>query len=403
MNYTRQDVEQFVVEENVRFIHLTFCDVYGNLKNKTIMPGELARAFDFGISADAWTIAGFDVSDTRSDLLLRPDPSTLALLPMKEGQDRAIRMFADISWPDGRPFEADTRYILKKTVEEAERKGVFFTFGTEQEFYLLEKDENGEPSAKPFDRGSYMDIFPNDRCEDIRAEICISLEKMGIFPENAHHEEGPGQNEIDIRFGYPVNTADNAMLYRAVVRSISDSHGLVADFSPKPLDNEPGNGMHINYAVTDAQGTDLIEAATAGILNKIPEITVFLNPVEESYRRIGSNKAPCYIAWACDNRSQLIRIPESPVEYRRGELRSPDPCSNPYLALALVIRAALYGIGNDLELQPETELNMFREDKETLKEYHKLPGTLNEARYNAASSEFIKECLPVSVIAAYVK
>ena len=403
MNYTRQEAEQFVIEENVRFIHLTFCDVYGNLKNKTIMPGELARAFDFGISADAWTIAGFDVSDTRSDLLLRPDPSTLAVLPVKEGQDRAIRMFADISWPDGRPFEADTRYILKKAVEEAESRGVFFTFGTEQEFYLLEKEQSGESSAKPFDRGSYMDIFPNDRCGDIREEICISLEKMGIFPENAHHEEGPGQNEIDFRFGFPINAADNAMLFRTVVKSISDSHGLVADFSPKPLDNEPGNGMHINYAVTDAQGTDLIETATAGILNKIPEITVFLNPVEESYRRIGGNKAPSYITWACDNRSQLIRIPESTAEYRRGELRSPDPVSNPYLALALVIRAALYGIGNNLELQPETELNMFREDKETLKEYQKLPGTLNEARYNAASSEFIKECLPVSVIAAYVK
>ena len=198
MNYTRQEVEQFVVEEDVKFIHLTFCDVYGNLKNRTIMPGELAKAFDFGISADAWTIAGFDVSDTRSDLLLRPDPSTLAVLPRREDQDRAIRMFADIIWPDGRPFEADTRYILKKAVEEAESRGVFFSFSTEQEFYLLEKDQNGEPSAKPADRGSYMDIFPDDRCEDIRAEICGCLEKMGIFPESAHHEEGPGQNEIDI-------------------------------------------------------------------------------------------------------------------------------------------------------------------------------------------------------------
>lgn len=403
MNYTRQEVEQFVVEEDVKFIHLTFCDVYGNLKNRTIMPGELAKAFDFGISADAWTIAGFDVSDTRSDLLLRPDPSTLAVLPRREDQDRAIRMFADIIWPDGRPFEADTRYILKKAVEEAESRGVFFSFSTEQEFYLLEKDQNGEPSAKPADRGSYMDIFPDDRCEDIRAEICGCLEKMGIFPESAHHEEGPGQNEIDIRFGFPLSAADNAMSYRAVVRSISDSHGLAAVFSPKPLDNEPGNGMHINYAVTDSQGIDLIEPATAGILNKIPEITVFLNPVEESYRRIGGNKAPCFITWACNNRSQLIRIPESREEYRRGELRSPDPSSNPYLALALVIRAALYGIGNNLELQPETELNMFREDRETLKNYHQLPGTLNEARYNAASSEFIKESLPVSVIAAYVR
>ena len=131
MNYTRQEVEQFVVEEDVKFIHLTFCDVYGNLKNRTIMPGELAKAFDFGISADAWTIAGFDVSDTRSDLLLRPDPSTLAVLPRREDQDRAIRMFADIIWPDGRPFEADTRYILKKAVEEAESRGVFFSFSTE--------------------------------------------------------------------------------------------------------------------------------------------------------------------------------------------------------------------------------------------------------------------------------
>ena len=376
MNYTRQEVEQFVEEEDVKFIRLTFCDVYGNLKNKSIMPGELTRAFEYGISIDAWTVAGFDVSDIRSDLLLHPDPSTLAILPWRPDHGRVVRMYSSITWPDGRPFEADTRYILKKAVDEAEAKGLHFTFGSEQEFYLLEKDENGEPTKKPYDRGSYMDVAPEDRCENIRREICMTLEKMGIYPESSHHEEGPGQNEIDFRFAAPLIAADNAMSFKSVVKTIANLNGVFADFSPKPLEDEPGNGMHINFAVTDVSGNERLNEAIAGILNKIPELTVFFDPVEDSYKRLGNNKAPGYITWAYENRSQLIRIPAAKGEYRRAELRSPDSSANPYLVFALIIKAALYGIENNLELQPATEVNMFKIEREELKKYQETISSL---------------------------
>ncbi len=403
MNYTRQEVEQFVEEEDVKFIRLTFCDIYGNVKNKSIMSSQLKRAFDYGIPMDAWAVAGFDISDARSDLLLHPDPATLSILPWRPDHGRVVRMYCDITWTDGRVFEADTRYVLKKAVEEAEAKGFYFTFAAEQEFYLFEKDENGEPTKKPYDNGSYMDVAPVDRCENIRREICMTLEKMGISPESSHHEEGPGQNEIDYRYASPLQAADNVMSFEAVVRTIAGLNGVHADFSPKPLENEAGSGMHINFAVEDLEGNDRLDSAVAGILSKISEMTVFLNPEESSYKRLGSGKAPGYVSWAHENRSQLIRIPDAAGGYRRAELRSPDSCANPYIAFALIIKACLLGLENGMELPDENEMNLFKMEREELKKLQELPGRLNEARYNAASSEFIKESLPLSVVAAYVK
>ena len=190
---------QYVREEDVKFIRLAFCDVFGNQKNISIMPEELPRAFEYGIAFDASAIAGFG-DETYSDLLLFPEPETLSLLPWRPEHGKVVRMFSSVKYPDGRLFECDTRSLLKKAVEDAEKSGYVFSFGAEQEFYLFELDEKGKPTDRPYDNAGYMDIAPEDRGENIRREICLTLEQMDIFPESSHHEEGPGQNEIDFRY-----------------------------------------------------------------------------------------------------------------------------------------------------------------------------------------------------------
>ena len=234
MKYTPEEVMQFVQEEEVKFIRLAFCDVYGKQHNVAIMPSELKRAFAFGIAVDASAIDGFG-GEVRSDLLLHPDASTLIQLPWRPEQGKVVRMFCDITYPDGREFERDTRSILKRAVASAAEQGYSFAFGAEMEFYLFKVDENGEPTKIPYDRAGYMDIAPDDKGENIRREICLMLEQMGIRPETSHHESGPGQNEIDFRYSDPLSAADNAITFNAIVRTVAAQNGLCACFSPKPL------------------------------------------------------------------------------------------------------------------------------------------------------------------------
>ena len=198
MEYSKNEVMQYVTEEDVKFIRMAFCDIYGRQKNVSVMPQELNRAFEYGIAIDASAIAGFG-GEIRSDLLLHPDPSTLSVLPWRPDHGRVVRMFCDITYPDGTPFEADCRSILKRTVADAEKEGIDFFFGAEMEFYLFKRDDEGEPTKIPYDHAGYMDIAPEDKGENVRREICLDLELMGIKPESSHHEEGPGQNEIDFR------------------------------------------------------------------------------------------------------------------------------------------------------------------------------------------------------------
>lgn len=401
MKYTKQEVMQFVQEEDVKFIRLAFCDVFGKQKNISVMPGELDRAFEYGIGIDAWSIAGFD-SGIRSDLFLHPDPSTLVILPWRPEHGRVVRMFCDITWPDGTPFEGDTRYLLKKAIRDAQDAGYSFQFGSELEFYLFKRDERGEATKEPYDNAGYMDIAPDDKGENIRREICITLEQMGIYPEGSHHEEGPGQNEIDFRYADPLTAADNALTFCMVVKTIANRNGIVADFSPKPLENQPGNGMHINFSVMGSAGETPLVSAIAGVLNNITDMTVFLNPIEESYERLGSKKAPRYISWSAENRSQLIRIPAALGKFKRAELRSPDPMANPYIAYALMIYAGLDGIQNNLELPPVADLNLYTADSEILKNLNQLPFSLAQAKEAAKVSDFIHAHLPETIISSYV-
>ena len=235
----------------------------------------------------------------------------------------------------------------------------------------------------------------------MRREICLTLSQMGIQPECSHHEEGPGQNEIDFRYSDPLAAADNALTFRAVVEAIVARNGLAADFSPKPLPDQAGNGMHINISVESQDGRDLLGQVIAGIMSHIREITAFLNPTENSYLRLGSRKAPGYITWSSENRSQLIRIPAAPGLGKRAELRSADPGVNPYLAFALLIHAGLDGIEAGLPLPPSADLNLFTAPEEILRGFERLPTSLKEANALALHSDFVRRHVPEAIIAAY--
>ncbi len=400
MKYSKDEVIQYVQEEDVKFIRLAFCDVFGKQKNISIMPAELPRAFECGIAIDASAIAGFG-DENHSDLFLHPDTDTLMPLPWRPEHGRVVRMFCNITYPDGKAFECDTRSILKKAIQDAQDAGFQFFFGAEQEFYLFTLDDNGNLTNEPYDNAGYMDIAPEDRGENIRREVCLILEQMGIQPESSHHEEGPGQNEIDFRYSDPLTAADNAMTFQTVVKTIDRRNGLFADFSPKPLENKPGNGFHINISVKSSDNEGCMNYMIAGILDKTADMTVFLNPTENSYQRFGSNKAPKYISWSSENRSQLVRVPAAAGKYQRVELRSPDPSANTYLAFALLIYAILDAIQNKLEPPIPADINLYKANEDTLAKFKQLPGDFKSACAVAANSNFIKEHIPDVILDIY--
>ena len=396
MIYTAREVYDFVRQEDVKFIRLAFCDVNGKQKNISITPDELPRAFSDGISFDASAIKGFG-DEVGSDLLLFPVPSTLNILPWRSSHGNVIRMFCSMKYPDGTQFEKDSRMILQRAVDAAAAKGVSVQFGAEFEFYLFNTDEKGMPTDEPFDRAGYMDVAPEDRGENARREICLTLLEMGIKPESSHHEEGPGQNEIDFRYSDAMTAADNAMNFMTVVKAAAQRNGIYADFSPKPLPGESGNGLHINMSVKTADGEDHTNAFMAGILAHIKEMTAFLNPTEDSYKRLGEKKAPKYITWSPENRSQLIRIPAAKGEYRRIELRSPDPTANPYIAYALLIMAGLDGIERELTAPEAVNVNLYKADSSATEPLDRLPASLDEAVAVAEGSDFVRGVIGMNI------
>ena len=270
------------------------------------------------------------------------------------------------------------------------------------EFYLFKLDDEGNQTKQPFDRAGYMSVAPEDKGENVRREICLTLERMGIFPESSHHESGPGQNEIDFRYADPVTAADNAIMFRSVVKAIAAQNGLWADFSPRPLPDCDGSGMHINISAR-RRGEELSPLKLApGLLHRIREMTFFLNPAVDSYVRLGRDKAPAFVSWSEQNRSQLLRLPAADGQYKRLELRSPDSAANPYLAFALILRACLEGMEKDLPLPEPAELDLLRASREEQKKYETLPDSLTEAAALAGESGFIRETVPAPVLAGYL-
>lgn len=395
MKYTPEEVMEYIQEENIKFVRLAFCDVYGRQRNIAILTSELKRAFDLGIAFDASAIDGFG-GDVRSDLLLHPDPDTLTQLPWRPRDGGVAHMFCDIARPDGTPFDGDTRFLLKQAVREAGNLGYTFRIGSEIEFYLFRQDETGAPTKIPYDDAGYMDIAPADRGENVRREICLTLERMGILPEASHHESGPGQNEIDFRHADPLAAADNAVTFQAVVRTIAAQYGLWADFSPRPLPDRDGSGMHINLSASAPGRPDPTPQLIAGLLDRIRAMTLFLNPTENSYERLGRDKAPGFVTWSRENRAQLIRLPAAAGPFRRLELRSPDPSANPYLAFALVLRAGTEGIA-----QRKTPPDCTDEARPV--GAVPLPRTRGEAIREAQNSDFIRAHLPERILRAYCR
>ena len=400
MKYTPEEIITYCEEDDVKFIRLAFCDVFGKLKNISIMPGELQKAFTHGIAFDGSAITGFGM-DLFSDLILHPDPDTLSALPWRPENGRVVRMFCKITYPDGTPFECDTRGLLMKAISDAKAAGLDFAFGSEQEFYLFTLDDEGEPTKKTVDTAGYMDVAPDDKGENVRRGICLTLEKMGIIPESSHHEEGPGQNEIAFRYSNALTSADNSISFKSVVKTVARSNGLSADFSPKPVENQPGNGFHINMSVKAENDPDCFNHMLAGVLNRIEDITLFLNASWNSYERLGKLKAPGYISWSRQNRSELIRIPAAKATFERIELRNADSSANPYLAYALLIYAAMEGIENKMSLPEPADFNIYTATKEQLAKLKPLPKDLIAACALAKKSEFVKEHVPATILDIY--
>ncbi len=385
---TIEELQEYIEEEDVKFIRLAFRDAYGVQKNISIMSSEIVKTYESGTPINAREIAGFEDCPF-AVLYLRPNIDTMAILPWRPDSGRVIRMFCDIYTPNGEEYVSDTRAILKNAVKAATEVGVEFRFGTEMEFYLFKRDDNGEPTTEPYDNAGYLDIAPLDKCENIRREITLTIERMGLTPERSHHERGPGQNEIDFHYAKPLKAADQMTTFKMVVNTIADQYGLVADFSPKPLKDSPGNGYHINiYAVND-KGEDVVKYAAAGIIDKIRDITVFLNTTEASYRRFGNNTAPNKINWSSMAESELMYI-ETYKDKTRVELRSPDASSNPYLVYALLIHAGIDGIKNNKALPKEMDASAMM-----------LPKSYDEAAKLAAESDFVNSIVPKEIISEY--
>lgn len=406
MYYSKDEAIQFIEQNDVKFIRLAFCDIYGRQKNVSIMPGELKKAFEGGISFDASAIEGFK-EESKSDLFLIPDAKTMSLLPWRPTSGRVVRFFCDVYDEKRNPYIADTRNILKKAISFAAQQGYSFLFGPECEFYLFKTDEDGNSTNVPIDNGTYMDIAPDDRGENVRREICLTLEQMGIKPEKSHHEEGPGQNEIDFAYSDALSAADNMTAFKAVVSAISARNGLYADFSPKPLKDKAGSGLHINMSVKSVTKHDVTtkerDSMVAGILKRIREITLFLNNSDNSYQRLSKFKAPGYVTWAFSDRSQLIRIPASAEAASRIELRSPDPLTNPYITFALLIYSSLEGILQAMTPPDAMDINLYKTNCDMVKGIERLPDNLNDAKKLASSSEFVDKYIPKQIIEGYLE
>ena len=396
VRYTVKEVLQFVEGNDVKFVRLVFFDIFGVKKNISIMASELASAFKNGAHVSASNVAGFD-NDIGSDLLLFPDPNTLRVLTWRPQQGAVVRLLCDIRHTDGRAFEGDVRTVLKKAVEKTKSLGYETTAGLACEFYLFRLDDDGNPTRLPQDKAGYLDVAPLDKGENVRRQICLTMEEMDIIPLSSHHENGPGQNEIDFKHSDLLSAADDYFTFKSVVKTAAAANGLYASFMPKPLADKSGSGMHINLVLKQYgenifkdDGNGLSKTAKsfiAGVMRRAAEMTVFFNPLSNSYARFGAYEAPIDIDWSYGNHKSLIRLLMPETERARVDFRSPDPACNPYVCFALLVYAGLEGIRDELELCEPHE-------KGNAEITQKLPQSLAQAVELAGKSEFVKKCLP---------
>ena len=417
MHYSKEDILAMVEENGVKFIRLQFTDILGTLKNVAITDRQLEKALNNHCMFDGSSINGF-VRVEESDMYLRPDLDTFVIFPWRPQQGKVARLICDVYMPDGTPFEGDPRYILKKAINKAKDMGYTMNVGPECEFFLFEVDNDGNPTLKTNDKGSYFDLGPIDLGENARRDMTLALEDMGFEIETSHHEVAAGQNEIDFKYADALVTADNVTTFKYVVKSIAQRHGLYATFMPKPLHGVNGSGMHVNislikdgknafYNEEDQLGLSSVAYNfIAGVLKHIKEICPITNPLVNSYKRLVPDyEAPVYIAWSAKNRSPLIRVPSARGEGTRIELRSPDPSSNPYLVLACLLLAGLEGIKDNLEPPKCIDRNIFNLSREERKRENieNLPESLHEAIAYMQKSDLVKEALGKNTFEYYIK
>jgi glutamine synthetase len=411
-----------VEERDVRFIRLWFTDVQGFLKSVAITAAELENAFTEGIGFDGSSIEGF-ARVQEADMIVVPDASTFQVLPWRPESQGVARMFCDILTPDGQPFGADPRFVLKRTLERAAEMGFTFYIHPEMEFFLFADAK----STVPLDNGTYFDMTPLDVQQDFRRQAINTLERMGISVEFSHHEVAPSQHEIDLRYADALTMADNIMTFRLVVKETALQRGIYATFMPKPIEGEWGNAMHLHLSLFEGDNNAFHDdgdayhlsatarAFTAGLLHHAREITAVTNQWVNSYKRLTarlhgpqpSGEAPIFVTWGQSNRSSLVRIPM--YKPRKGastriEYRAPDPACNPYLAFSLILAAGLKGIEEGYELPDESEDNAFEltPAERAASGIDRLPASLGEALAVMESSELVAETLGEHLFAFFL-
>ena len=416
--YTKDDIFRMVEEEDVEFIRLQFTDIFGTLKNIAITSSQLEKALDNKCMFDGSSVEGF-VRIEESDMYLYPDYDTFEIFPWRPQQGKVARLICDVYTPDGKPFEGDPRWILKKTIKEANEMGYRFDVGPECEFFLFHTDDNGLPTTLSHEKAGYFDLGPNDLGENIRRDMVLTLEEMGFEIEASHHEVAPAQHEIDFKYDEVLKTADNIQTFKMTVKTIAKRHGLYATFMPKPKFGISGSGMHINMSLATEEGKNIFADENgkiglsddayhfiAGIMKHARGMSAITNPLVNSYKRlVPGYEAPVYIAWSAKNRSPLIRIPASRGNGTRVELRNPDPTANPYLVLALCLAAGLDGIKNKIEVPESVDCNIYEMTPGERREagIENMPADLKEAVDCLVADEFLCSVLGEHITTKYVE
>ena len=415
--YTKQDIINMIQDNDVEFIRLQFTDIFGTLKNVAITASQIERALNNECMFDGSAIEGF-VRIEESDMYLHPDLDTFQIFPWRPQQGKVARLICDVYRPNGEPFEGDPRYILKKVIKQSEDMGYSFEVGPECEFFLFHTDDNGMPTTITHEKGSYFDLGPVDLGENARRDMVLNLEDMGFEIEASHHEVASAQHEIDFAHNGALQTADDIMTLKLVIKSIAKRHGLHASFMPKPKSGVSGSGMHINMSL-QKNGHNIFYAPEgdlelsedayhfiAGILAHAKGMTALTNPLVNSYKRlVAGYEAPIYIAWSVMNRSPLVRVPAARGKGTRVELRCPDPACNPYLVLAVCLAAGLDGIKKKLVPPARVDRNIFEMDRNEKEALHieSLPQDLCEATKELEKDAFVRNVLGEHVSEKYIE
>ena len=413
---SREDLLRLLRERNIRFLRLQFIDIMGVLKNVEVPASQFEKALDGDILFDGSSIQGF-VRVEESDMVLRPDYSSFVVLPWGDPDNAVARLICDVYTADGRPFEGDPRFVLKRHIEAARALGYEMMAGVEAEFFLFHRAADGSVTRITHDAGGYFDLTPVDLGEVARRDIINVLEMMGFEVEAGHHEVAPGQHEIDFRYADALTTADDLATFKFVVRNIALQHGLHATFMPKPIQGQNGSGMHTHQSlfrdgenafydpVTDDQLSQVMRAYVAGLLKHARSFCAVTNPLVNSYKRlVPGYEAPVNVAWSHQNRSPMVRVPARREKGTRAEVRMPDPSANPYLALAVQLAAGLDGVRDGLEPPEPIDKNIWKLSVRDRRRYRiqELPQDLGEATDLLRRSSFMRETLGEHVFQHFV-